>query len=471
VSASGESSRLLARLRGRPEIFLSCAVTYALHVFGFAVPGNYWVFVALLFGCAVPVRLVGVWRSRPGAPPFAGRLETALQFALTVLVVCLSGWAPLLHIGFVVLIAIRLNELIAAWRFTMILCAGAIGLVQLGIMTGVVPTYLPDRTATGTGLLTGMCVLMVVRMLGVNARARAEAEAAARRSEERFRTVVQDSWDVIIIMDAAGEMVFVSDAVEHVMGWSLSEYRALAADSRVHPDDAATTAAIAGDLAGGTPEIRTELRLRHGDGSWHWHEVLIRNLLTHPAVQGIVVNHRDVTAHKEREEHLAHEATHDPLTGLANRTALRDRLNAWCASTPPVAGAVLFVDLDGFKRVNDEFGHAAGDEVLTTTARQLQDCVPAGDTVARLGGDEFAVLLTGAGGPRDAVAVADRILTGLTAAGIRASIGIAMCEPGRLDARETLHRADQAMYDAKRLGDHAWILHGHADGLLGAALR
>jgi diguanylate cyclase (GGDEF)-like protein/PAS domain S-box-containing protein len=478
VAASGESRSLFARLRGRPELFLGFGVTYALHVLGFAVPGNFWVFVMLMFGGAFSIRLLGAWRLRSGSPAWLGWAETVLQFALAATVISLSGWAPLLYIGFLVLVAIRLNELSGVWRSTMVLCLTAMGVIQAGIMTGVVDTYLPSHAAAGAGILTATCVGMAIRMLGVNAMARAEAEAVALRSEERFRTVIQDSWDVIVITDATGDMVFISAAVEHVMGWPEAEYRAQPDSDRYHPDDAAAAKGIRTALADGATEHRTELRLRHADGTWHWHEVLVRNLLGNPAVHGIVFNHRDISARKEREELLAHQAAHDPLTGLANRTALRDRLNAWCAVPQPVPGAVLFVDLDGFKQVNDAYGHAAGDEVLRSTARVLKECVTEADTVARLGGDEFAVLLTGVAIELDATAVAAQVTERLAAldgpgerAAVRASIGIAMCEPGRSDARELLHRADQAMYDAKRLGNHGWIVHGHTDDLLNHALR
>jgi diguanylate cyclase (GGDEF)-like protein/PAS domain S-box-containing protein len=454
---------------------LGFLVTYVLHALGYAVPGSFWVYVLLMFGGATVIRLLGAWRARSGSPRWLGEAETLLQIAMVTMVLCLSGWAPLLHVGFLVFLAIRFNDLARSWRSILILCSSAMGLIQAGIAVGVVDTYLPPETAQVAGILTATCVAMAIRAMGVNAIARAEAEAAQAAGEERFRTVVQDSWDVIVITDAAGEMLFVSAAVERVMGWPEAEYRALPDADRYHPGDAAAALGIRQALAEGAAEHRTELRLRHGDGSWHWHEIHARNLLDHPAVQGIVFNHRDITARKEREESLAHQATHDPLTGLANRTALRERLTGWCAVDQPVSGAVLFIDLDGFKRVNDQLGHAAGDDVLTVTARVLRECVATSDTVARLGGDEFAVLLTAVGTGREAISVAEQIIERMAgiegAAEIRASIGIAMCEPGKLDARETLHRADSAMYEAKRIGDHGWILHGHDTDLLEHALR
>jgi diguanylate cyclase (GGDEF)-like protein/PAS domain S-box-containing protein len=450
----------LGRWRGGSELLVSLPVIYVLHRLGFAVPGNFWAFALLLCGGAAGFELVARWRMRNGPAPWADRANEILLTVFVTLVFCLSGWAPLLPAGFLVVAAVRFNDLAGSWRFTLAVHFVAMVTIPVGIALGVVDTYLPTMTALTAAIAIGSCVGCGIRALGMHATARAAAETAARRSEERFRTLIQDSWDVIVIMNAAAELTFVSESVQKVMGWSPEQYRAMPPGSQVHADDAPILAAMAAALAVPDGETQTELRLMHGDGTYHWHEVLARNLLDHPAVQGLVYNHRDISIRKQREDDLAYEASHDPLTGLANRTALRDTLAAWCGADRPVPGAVLFLDLDGFKQVNDAFGHAAGDEVLSATARVLLACVGAEDTVARLGGDEFAALLTGVGTEREATVIAERIIDRLARAqdGVQASIGIAMCEPGRVDARETLHRADVAMYDAKRIGDHGWVV-------------
>ena len=137
------------------------------------------------------------------------------------------------------------------------------------------------------------------------------------------------------------------------------------------------------------------LRAGHRDGSCRWLELQVTNMLDDPAVAGIVANFRDVTERKVLEEQLAHQAFHDALTGLPNRTLFLDRVSRAVMATRsggcPVG--VLYVDLDDFKTVNDGLGHSAGDEVLISAAGRLASAIGPADTAARLGGDEFAVLL------------------------------------------------------------------------------
>jgi diguanylate cyclase (GGDEF)-like protein len=169
---------------------------------------------------------------------------------------------------------------------------------------------------------------------------------------------------------------------------------------------------------------------------------------------------RSVDGLREREGDLRRRALHDPLTGLGNRDLFGDRLEAALVRRTPAPLAVLFVDLDGFKDVNDSLGHAAGDEVLGEVADRIRSCLRPGDTAARLGGDEFALLVERVGSPSAAVAVAMRILDALrapvSAAGqpvtLTASIGVALAAPGGTSSQELLHRADAAMYRAKRSG-------------------
>jgi GGDEF domain-containing protein len=148
-------------------------------------------------------------------------------------------------------------------------------------------------------------------------------------------------------------------------------------------------------LAASTETHQTvELRLRHADGGWRWVEIVGQNRLMEPAVRALVLNYRDVTDRKRLEEQLQHDAFHDPLTGLANRALFGDRVTHALARRRPTSerAAVLFIDLDDFKLVNDSLGHAAGDVLLTAVAERIRACLRPQDTAARLGGDEFAVL-------------------------------------------------------------------------------
>ena len=182
-----------------------------------------------------------------------------------------------------------------------------------------------------------------------------------------------------------------------------------------------------------------------------------------------MINFREVTDRKLFEDELRRQARTDALTGLLNRAAFAERLRAATGSTDAPPPAVLYVDVDDFKAVNDTLGHAAGDELLVTVAARLTADVRGEDVVARLGGDEFAVLLTDADGER-LRDVADRLLTSLrspialssTTISVTASIGGALGVAGD-DAERLLHRADTAMYDAKRAGKDSRALVG-ADG-------
>jgi len=295
------------------------------------------------------------------------------------------------------------------------------------------------------------------------------AQLELRRREERYRALVQDSCDVIHVVDGEGRIASVSPAVERVMGYRPDDLVGTDYDALIHPDD---LAGIRGQHATGLAEHRAEVRVRHADGSWHWHDVTLRDLSDHPAVGGDVVSHRDVTERRQFQDLLQHEAAHDVLTGLVNRGAYLKRLDDLLgAGAPGQRLAVLFIDLDDFKPINDTLGHEAGDKVLVSVAAALQRSVLGSDTVGRLGGDEFAVVLGDIDTADNAIAVASRILAALgepmTVGGatlsVKASIGIAVAEPGRVTTDELLNHADMAMYHAKRELDGGWAV--YEDGM------
>ncbi len=206
-----------------------------------------------------------------------------------------------------------------------------------------------------------------------------------------------------------------------------------------------------------------EYRFRCKDGSWRHLEGIGNNLLDDPSVKGIVVNSRDVTERKAFERRLEHQAFHDPLTGLPNRALFEQRLErALRVEGEPLAKvAVLFVDLDDFKVVNDSLGHRAGDRLLALAARRIRGCLRPQDTVARFGGDEFGVLLQGVGDGEGAGRIAERMVEELQRAPfdldglevfVTPSVGIALGAPGADRHDDLLRRADVAMYEAKKGG-------------------
>ena len=287
--------------------------------------------------------------------------------------------------------------------------------------------------------------------------------AEIRHSQERFRSLVHNSADVSMILRADGTIEYESSAVERVMGYRAEDRIGRSALGGVHPDDVAFGQRLLEDV-GHTPGamVSGELRVQHEDGSWRWIEAVAKNLFDDRAVGGLVVNYRDVTARKTLEDELRHQAFHDSLTGLANRALFVDRLDHALSLTQrnrrPLA--VLFVDLDDFKTINDSLGHGEGDAILVDVAERLSGALRAGDTIARMGGDEFAVLVEdppAASAPTD---VAGRLLAVLqapfTRAGkelfVHASVGVAILTSREQTADELLRNADVSMYMAKAKG-------------------
>jgi diguanylate cyclase (GGDEF)-like protein/PAS domain S-box-containing protein len=287
-----------------------------------------------------------------------------------------------------------------------------------------------------------------------------------RQGEARFSSLIQNSSDMVMVVDPDTSVRYVSPSVQRVLGIAPSEMEGHRLADLFHPDDATRVlsflAAVAMEKEGHPGLI--EFRMRHADGSWLYVETLRTNLLHDPNVSGIVLNTRDVSERKTFEEQLSHQAFHDSVTNLANRALFRDRvahaLERQTRDDNQIA--VLFMDLDDFKTVNDSLGHAAGDRLLAEVGVRLRDCLRSIDTAARLGGDEFAVLLEDGGHDVEAADVAERILRGLDEpfmlegkeVFVRASIGIAIGTEEHRDGgvEEILRNADVAMYMAKESG-------------------
>jgi len=289
------------------------------------------------------------------------------------------------------------------------------------------------------------------------------ADLHRRQSEARFRSLVAHSSDLITVLDAEGVVTYQSPSVERVLGYSVEEIEGTRFDRLLsEADRPRLQRLIAGDGAGSGEAHTLECSLTRQDGATLLFEVQHTDLLGDEHVQGIVLNSRDVSERKEFEEQLAHQAFHDPVTNLANRALFSDRVeHALMRSQrgfPDIA--VVFIDLDDFKTVNDSLGHAAGDQVLQEVARRLRIAVRPTDTVARFGGDEFAVLLETVTDSSEAADAAARILHALEIpyeidgkqVFPRASLGICLVnrEEEAPEAAELLRNADVAMYMAKR---------------------
>jgi diguanylate cyclase (GGDEF)-like protein/PAS domain S-box-containing protein len=290
--------------------------------------------------------------------------------------------------------------------------------------------------------------------------AREEVEA----SERRFTSLVQNVSDLIIVVNAAGQMQYASPSLERLLGWAGEEQKVGMSGERIHPDDLRRlrSAFVHAKPPGASTPVTTA-RTLHKDGKWRWLEYSITDLCDDPSVRGYVVVARDVTERKNAEQQLVHQALHDALTGLPNRALFLDRLGLALSRLErrPGLAAVFFLDLDYFKVVNDSLGHSAGDQVLVAVADRLQQCLRDGDTAARLGGDEFAVLCDDLIDEGEGVQIAERLGAAIAArpvslAGrdlvVTVSIGVAFATQSSQRPEALLRDADAAMYRAKERG-------------------
>lgn len=281
-----------------------------------------------------------------------------------------------------------------------------------------------------------------------------------RRSEERFRSLVRNASDIILICDADGNIRYASPSIERVLGFSSDEIVGSVCFDLVHPDDQGLARQMQREVLSTPGATRAlECRLLHRDHSWQHVEAIKTNLLHDESIRGLVINVRDISERKRAEERLAYQAFHDPLTDLPNRALFMDRLHHSLARATrrEERTGVLFLDLDRFKVINDSLGHEAGDRLLQMVARRLQASIRSGDTAARLGGDEFTILLEDIADITEAIEAAERIAAALrepyTIEGrdifAPASIGITASRPEQNEALDFLREADIAMYQAK----------------------
>jgi len=292
---------------------------------------------------------------------------------------------------------------------------------------------------------------------------RKRTETQLLRSEARFRLMVQNSSDVVAIVDDKSRFTYVSPSIERMLGFTSAELLGRTVYELLSVTEAERLRAVSREQLDGTS---LELRIQGADGKVHAVEVGVTDMRKQPEVDGIVLNIRDVTERKTLEDDLRHQALHDDLTGLANRVLFSERVRDAISSRgqPVELVAVLFVDLDDFKLINDSLGHVVGDQVLVSIADRIQQCLRLSDVAARLGGDEFAVLLTGVYGESEIVEVADRIREAvgqpLKLAGnefrMTASIGVAFDADATRTEEDLLRSADLAMYQAKQDGKNRY---------------
>ena len=330
-----------------------------------------------------------------------------------------------------------------------------------------------DLDPTQAGVMAGALLLTALvamrQMLAQRETVGLMSESALRRSEARFQSLVQNSSDVVTIIDIDSTVRYQSPSGERVLGYRHEELLGRKFVDLLDPDHVQPSVAFLTRIGFRPRSSRSiEWKLRRSDGVWLNVETVATNLLDDPDVHGIVLNSRDISDRKALEKELKSQAFHDPLTGLANRSLFRERLEHALLRGRETGRrlAVLFVDLDNFKTINDSLGHAAGDEVLVTIATRLQRLVRPSDTVARFGGDEFVVLVEDLLHRDEATSLADRLLQVVRmpcmAAGkevvMQGSVGIRIGMPYRDSVEELLRDADLAMYRAKNGGKNCYAL-------------
>lgn len=327
-----------------------------------------------------------------------------------------------------------------------------------GLLAVATPLAPNDVPASARGL-----VEMTAQTLSAAMARRSAVGTAELHADQRLTTILAYAVDSIVVLDEQGTILFHSPSFALGPGAPFEGALGENAFSFVHPDDQLRIQHAMGELLHEPGGIRSvELRLKQDDGSWRYYDTIGTNQLDNPAVNGIVITAHDVTERKELEQRLNWQALHDPLTKLPNRSLLLNDLEhalARIVRTDETI-ALLYLDLDGFKEINDSFGHPAGDQFLILIAERLRASVRVGETVARLGGDEFIVLLEGLADPLDAERAADRVVAALASPvylgnrplTITTSIGISVATNHAKTAEEMLSEADTALYAAKRAG-------------------
>ncbi|WP_345277346.1 putative bifunctional diguanylate cyclase/phosphodiesterase [Streptomyces gulbargensis] len=299
--------------------------------------------------------------------------------------------------------------------------------------------------------------------------ARSAAELALHATESRFRAIFDGAAVGIGIADLDGNVLEVNETLTRMFGGMEGQVRSRNVSEWVHPEDGPHVWKLYEELVRGEREhYRVEKPYYRGDGTVLWTNLtvsLLRDAEGNPQYQLALLE--DTTERRLLHLRLRYEATHDALTGLPNRTLFFERLEKALAPGENTRFGLCYLDLDGFKVINDSLGHSAGDRLLVEVADRLQSCVTGPhEMVARLGGDEFVALTTGADGRRDVTELADRMLGALAAPlriegrelTVRGSVGVVEGPAGERTPAEVLRSADITMYRAKSAGGNRFEL-------------
>ncbi|HUC36291.1 MAG TPA: EAL domain-containing protein [Acidimicrobiales bacterium] len=465
-NAQSAGLRLLGYLMG-PAAFVTLLV---LRNFGVIAREPVWLYV-VVFATIPAVSLTAdhLYDRRPSTLWLHARV--IVHVTSVTFVIYMSGWGPMLVGGYAFVALENISHSGSRiWRVTTSWSLLGIAAGQIAIWRGWAPSLiLPLSRSEAIGIMGAFVLVFLIRMAGAMSEQKEKAEQLARSSEDRFRSLVQNSSDTTLVLGEGARIAYASPAVESLLGLAPADVVGRRASEFVHPDDQALVELeFATRLQKTSTTEPLQFRMVHADGSWRYAEAVVTDLRERPSVGGYVANLRDITERKAAESLLEHQAMHDPLTGLPNRILLVDRLKRAIArslrneSPRPV---VMFLDLDRFKLVNDSLGHGVGDQLLVQVATRLNGVLRETDTVSRFGGDEFVLLCENLVDDASVNALAERIMLALDEPFelnherlfVGVSIGVATVDDDARNAEELLSDADYAMYLAKARSGHGRI--------------
>jgi diguanylate cyclase (GGDEF)-like protein/PAS domain S-box-containing protein len=402
---------------------------------------------------------MGTSRARP-------KLFLAVAIGLCGVWLYLTGWGAIFSVALVAAAAVVIHTEGSRYgRTAILMVVVTIAAGEVGVALGIFKSMIPDATAHAVAAIEATITVLVIMLVTRGQRDTELAQTRERESEERFRALVQYTSDAIFVVADGGRVMYASPAVEHVLGCAPDELESFDI-SWIDPDHADSVVEAWLRLRARPGSVESlEVPIRRVDGTSRWVEVRLTNLTDSPAVGGFVCNMRDIGERRDAQAQLMHDAQHDPLTRLPNRRHFLERLDdVWRATTPDDQIAVLFIDVDNFKEINDQYGHNTGDSALVVVANTLSKLVRPSDVVARYGGDEFTVLLDGLPCADGAFEIAERITRELSREkrinnhdiSISVSIGVSTSVGRTKSVNDLVRDADQAMYRAKRNGRARW---------------
>jgi diguanylate cyclase (GGDEF)-like protein/PAS domain S-box-containing protein len=426
-----------------------------------------WVF-GLLIALSAPANLLATaWLRR--APDSAIRIHARVAATVlsTAAVIYAAGWGSVLIVAY----ALGTAEMLrtagpSVARANMIWTWVAIASGEAAVQLGWAPSQVTLGLSHSIAITGGIALAIVNNVLSKSASATEVAETRLRERGLHFEELIKHATDVIGVVTRSGLIHSMSPAITPLLGYSQSEVQGQPISRFLDDHELQVMAAFVRSMEHHQEVAQITLRVRHRDGTTR----LVATTLSSPPDWGdlVIVNLRDITRQSQLEAQLRHDASHDSLTGLLNRKSFGEECELTCANEARMGQTVgmLYIDLDGFKQINDSFGHDLGDAVLIETARRLSRFTECGHRVARLGGDEFAVLVEAMADESEAIDLAERILDAVSrpipidsdTVQVGASIGIALRSDEGIEMSTLIREADQAMYAAKRNGRSRWEL-------------